>query len=927
MFSSTIKAKRNGDDIKMKVKKTVLNAKVAMLSTTLLLSGMQGFSVLANPVTNEAINLAYTNTGNDDWIHAEGSRLYDMQGNEVWMTGANWFGFNCTENVLHGLWSAELETTLKSIADHGINLLRVPVSTELLYSWMTGVPADNINVNWYANPQLVKADGTNMNSMEVFDQLMMLCKKYGIKVMVDVHSPDANNSGHVYPLWYGTKMKDGTVITTDMWIDTWVWLVDKYKNDDTLIAVDLENEPHGKRGYTKEEPDNFAKWDNTTDENNWRYAAERCANAILAVNPNILIVIEGIEDTPQEGYTYADPDVWQSSDVYNGGWWGGNLRRAKDYPIDLGEHQSQLVYSPHDYGPLVFAQEWFNKDFTEQTLLDDYWYESWAYLEQENIAPLLMGEWGGTLDGGDNEKWLNILANYMINHRINHTFWCINPNSGDTGGLLYYDFATWDAVKYNIMEPTLWQDEAGKYIGLDHQIPLGSNGITVSEHYGSAPVEKVPVSEIKLSVEVAELKIGDRLELQTTVLPSNAANKAVNYTSSNTSVATVSKDGVVTAKNTGSATITVTSVDGNKTAQCNVTVTKDEVEIAVTGVTLDQSQIEMIVGDSTTLTATVLPSDATNKAVTFSSSNTSVATVDLKGKVTAIGEGSTMITVITTDGNKKATCKVTVEKKNTTVEVTGVTLDKSKLEMLVGDNATLTATVLPSDATNKAVTFSSSNTSVATVDLKGKVTAIGEGSAMITVITTDGNKKATCAVTVTKKEETGTEVPVSGISLSDYYVETSVGTTHGVTATVTPSNATNKDINWTSTNTSIATVSSSGVITAVGKGNVTIAATTVDGSYKANINVNVKAEGIAVNSMWLNTYWLQMKPGDTHQIIAYFSPTNATNKNITLVSSDKKVIQVSADGVITAVGEGMATVTTTSVDGNIKVVTQFVVSK
>ena len=111
----------------------------------------------------------------------------------------------------------------------------------------------------------------------------------------------------------------------------------------------------------------------------------------------------------------------------------------------MGEHQSQLVYSPHDYGPLVYAQTWFEKDFTTQTLLDDYWYDTWAYLIEEKISPLLMGEWGGFIDEqhdptGNNKKWMQLLRDYMIDKHIHHTFWCFNENSGDTGGLVYDNF-------------------------------------------------------------------------------------------------------------------------------------------------------------------------------------------------------------------------------------------------------------------------------------------------------------------------------------------------------------------------------------------------------------------------------------------------------------------------------------------------------
>lgn len=355
---------------------------------------------------------------------------------------------------------------------------------------VSSVTAANNPPYYVCNPDFYDAaTGGVKNSMEIFDIIMRYCKELGIKVMIDVHSPDANNSGHNYPLWYGLTTSTAGEITTKKWIDTLAWLADKYKNDDTILAFDLKNEPHGQRGYTAAEPSNFAKWDNSTQENNWKYAAERCAAAVLEKNPRLLIVIEGIEQYPKTnlGYTYATPEVWGASGnqaPYYGAWWGGNLRGVKDFPINLGTLNSQIVYSPHDYGPSVYNQTWFDKDFTTQTLLDDYWYDSWAYINDQGIAPLLIGEWGGHMDGGKNEKWMTLLRDYMIKNRISHTFWCINPNSGDTGGLLTYDWKTWDESKYNLLKPALWQAN-GKFIGLDHVVPLGSNGISLGEYYGN----------------------------------------------------------------------------------------------------------------------------------------------------------------------------------------------------------------------------------------------------------------------------------------------------------------------------------------------------------------------------------------------------------------------------------------------------------
>ncbi|MDE6036250.1 MAG: cellulase family glycosylhydrolase [Ruminococcus sp.] len=472
------------------------------------------FGTVGNPVTAVAVD-----DNNDDWLHAEGSRLYDMNGNEVWLTGANWFGLNCIEYSPHYLYAGDIDDMLQEVADRGINVIRFPISTELILSWMNGTPfqisaggmqavfnppvdqddgnGGIVEAGRYGNlnKDFVESDGkTLITSDRGFDIILDKCKKYGIKAFIDIHSPHADNSGHNYNLWYGKETtSDGTMVTTELWQESLVWLAEKYKNNDTLLGYDLKNEPHGKG----QEGDKAAKWDGSTDENNWAYAATNCAEAILDVHPNALIFIEGVE----QSMSGALPgDYWGMGDrrdnsPYIGAWWGGNFRGAREYPIVPKQGTSQIVYSPHDYGPSVYAQTWFAKDFTTQTLLDDYWYDTWAYINAEDIAPELIGEWGGHMDGAENQKWMELLRDYMIEHHINHTFWCLNTNSGDTGGLWkniscgQYAGSTkidWEEEKYALMEKSLWQtQETGKYIGLDHQKALGNNGLSLNEFYTS----------------------------------------------------------------------------------------------------------------------------------------------------------------------------------------------------------------------------------------------------------------------------------------------------------------------------------------------------------------------------------------------------------------------------------------------------------
>jgi hypothetical protein len=181
---------------------------------------------------------------------------------------------------------------------------------------------------------------------------------------------------------------------------------------------------------------------------------------------------------------------------------------------------------------------------------------------------------------------------------------------------------------------------------------------------------------------------------------------------------------------------TLTSCDEQKTIE----------EVVVTGVSLDKTTLSLVEGSSATLTATIVPAEAANKRVTWKSSASDVASVDAEGKVTAVKAGTATITVTTADGAKTATCAVTVEAN--VVPVTGVSLNKTILELGEGQSETLSATVTPENASNKDVAWSSSDAEVATVDTAGKVTALKAGSATITVTTADGGKTASCAVTV-----------------------------------------------------------------------------------------------------------------------------------------------------------------------------------
>ena len=258
------------------------------------------------------------------------------------------------------------------------------------------------------------------------------------------------------------------------------------------------------------------------------------------------------------------------------------------------------------------------------------------------------------------------------------------------------------------------------------------------------------------------------------------------------------------------------------------------------------SRIEIIEGGSAALSARVSPEAASDRAVAWSSSDRSVATVDKAGTVHGLRPGTATVTA-TAEG-KSGTCAVTVKAK--AVNVTEVTLDKTELTLTEGETETLTATVKPDNADNRKVTWSSDKTEIATVDGAGKVTAVKAGEATVTVTTEDGGKTATCKVTVKAKV-----VPVTGVDVKPWSVTIGANGTTKLTCTVAPSNATNRNVRWESDNPSVATVDSDGNVRAVSAGVAKVSAVTEDGGFRSGCTVTVKefSSGFEVGGLFYKT--------------------------------------------------------------------------
>ena len=319
----------------------------------------------------------------------------------------------------------------------------------------------------------------------------------------------------------------------------------------------------------------------------------------------------------------------------------------------------------------------------------------------------------------------------------------LSLKTGETAALtatVYPSNAANKAVKWISSAPDVASvDQTGKITALKPGITTitvetEDGGYTATCNVTVIDSSIVSVTGVKLSANVAELTIGNSKQLTAAISPTNATNKGVTWSSSNTNVASVSSSGVVVAKGEGTATITVKTDDGGYTAACTIRVSKPSPSVvAVTGVKLSAIGIELPVGGSKRLSATITPSNATNKAVTWSSDNTSVAAVNASGLITAKGEGTATVTVRTDDGGYTATCKITV------VPVTApekVEISVSADSLKYKETTKVNVSELPVGYT---VQYSSSDESIAKVDSNGNIKAVGKGTATITVKVIDPN--------------------------------------------------------------------------------------------------------------------------------------------------------------------------------------------
>lgn len=358
-----------------------------------------------------------------------GNQLVRPGGETVRLKSINWFGAESEVYAPHGLWARNYRDIIDQIAAMGFNAVRLPFSGDLCdesRNVTSGV------INYALNPELI-----DKTAIQVFDEVISYINQKQLYIILDHHRCFAGDGADGSPIAEGYGL--------DEWKNSWRFMVNRYKNLEFLLGADLHNEPYK------------LEWDT------WASYAEDAGNTILGLAPNWLIFVEGVGRYGESNY-----------------WWGGELSGVRDRPVQL-IMQNRLVYSVHEYGISVGEQPWLAKDSTLPGgwpyNLYPVWHDHWGFIFEEGIAPIWIGEVGGKfgVDGNSQvisdtngqfeRQWIYHLQRYMDGYYdgsstrqlsadkqgISFAYWSLNPNSGDTGGLLQDDWTTEQSFKLELI--------------------------------------------------------------------------------------------------------------------------------------------------------------------------------------------------------------------------------------------------------------------------------------------------------------------------------------------------------------------------------------------------------------------------------------------------------------------------------------------
>ncbi|MEM8664627.1 MAG: cellulase family glycosylhydrolase, partial [Pseudomonadota bacterium] len=338
-------------------------------------------------------------------LATRGATIVDSAGNPARINGVNWFGFETEIFVAHGLWARNWQEIMDEVKALGFNTMRVPFSGEFVAQG-GGTPT---GIDFGLNPDL-----EGLNGLQILDKVVDYAHTIGLRILLDYHRGEPGGGPNDNGLWFGAGRTEADVIAE------WQVMATRYAAAPAVIGADLINEPHA------------GTWGDGS-ATDWAAAAERIGNAVLAVAPDWLIIVEGISQYNGEPY-----------------WWGGNLQGVRDRPVTL-DVPGRLVYSPHDYPASVFPQDWF----FDGTNLTQKFRKMWGFIEEEGIAPVFLGEWGSRLETTLDRQWASELSRYLASHDIAWAWWSLNPNSDDTGGVLADDWSTVRTEVTRLLDPFL----------------------------------------------------------------------------------------------------------------------------------------------------------------------------------------------------------------------------------------------------------------------------------------------------------------------------------------------------------------------------------------------------------------------------------------------------------------------------------------
>jgi endoglucanase len=340
--------------------------------------------------------------------HTDGTQIVDANDRPVRIAGINWFGFESSTYVVHGLGQRDYRALLDQVKGLGYNTVRLPYSDQL---FATGSVPTGIAFGNGMNQDL-----QGLTGLQVMDKIVAYAGQIGLRIILDHHGVDADVQS---PEWYADDC------AASCFESNWRMLATHYLGNPTVVGADVDNEPH-----------HPACWGCGDPALDWQMEAQKVGDEILAINPHWLIFVEGVE-------------------CYNGDcyWWGGNLEGVADSPVRLAVPH-QLVYSAHDYPPDVYNLHYFSApDYPNN--MPGVWDTHWGFIVKDHIAPLWVGEFGTLLDDNADRQWLSTMVAYlgMGVTGINWTYWCLNPDSGDTGGILQADWVTVNQNKQQYLDP------------------------------------------------------------------------------------------------------------------------------------------------------------------------------------------------------------------------------------------------------------------------------------------------------------------------------------------------------------------------------------------------------------------------------------------------------------------------------------------